>query len=153
METKFNFDSSPCTSKEQSERFLALGIRNETADCYYWQECDQYGDPNGKWHLDILNDDTREHFKYLFNHFGICPHLEDALFIPAWSLHRLIELALCDVEMNIFISRRCFWINKPHLSPTRSDLEGSVFDGMIDYIEWLIKKGYFNKEYLENGNC
>ena len=92
METNFYFESSACTSIEQSRKLLALGLRKETADCYYWQECDQYGDPNGKWHLDILNYDTREHFEYLFNHFGICLHFEDALFIPAWSLYRLIKM-------------------------------------------------------------
>lgn len=26
---------------------------------------------------------------------------------------------------------------------------GNLYDCMIDSIEWLIKKGYFNKEYLE----
>ena len=104
------FNSQICTTKEQSERLLALGVKEETADFPVWGT--------------------------------------EKLLYMGWSLHRLIELALCDVEMNIFISRRCFWINKPHLSPTRSDLEGGVFDGMIDYIEWLIKEGYFNKEYL-----
>ena len=123
METKFNFKSQTCTTLLQSERLLSLGLKNETADCCYYYYDGEY----------------------------LIAFAEDAKYpsdIPAWSLGRLLELALCDVEMNIFISRRCFWINKPHLSPTRSDLEGGVFDGMIDYIEWLIKKGYFPKEYL-----
>ena len=122
--SEFNFKSSVCTSKEQSERLLALGLKKETADMAW-----------------IKGHEKPVVLSYTFNdkEYGC---------IPAWSLHRLIELALCDVEMNIFISRRCFWINKPHLSPTRSDLEGGVFDGMIDYIAWLIKEGYFPKEYL-----
>ena len=126
METKFN--SQICTSREQSERLLALGLKKETADmCHFWHwESDDYSRLCASW--EFAHRSNKD--------------------IPAWSLHRLLELALCDVEMNIFISRRCFWINKPHLSPTRSDLEGGVFDGMIDYIEWLIKEGYFNKEYL-----
>ena len=32
METKFHFKSQICTSREQSERLLALGLRKETAD-------------------------------------------------------------------------------------------------------------------------
>ena len=32
METKFNFNSQVCTSKIQSERLLALGLKKETAD-------------------------------------------------------------------------------------------------------------------------
>jgi hypothetical protein len=26
---------------------------------------------------------------------------------------------------------------------------GGLYDGTIDAIDWLIKEGYFNKEYLE----
>ena len=107
---------------------MALGLKKETADCYYWQECDQYGDPNGKWHLDILNDDTREHFEYLVDLFGICLHLEDALFIPAWSLHRLMFLA--EIKGLAF-----------------SDLN-SVYETTISIIAAKIRFGYFNKEYL-----
>lgn len=32
METNFNFKSQICTSREQSERLLALGLKKETAD-------------------------------------------------------------------------------------------------------------------------
>ena len=32
METKFNFKSSVCSSREQSDRLLALGLKKETAD-------------------------------------------------------------------------------------------------------------------------
>ena len=129
MENNLKFNSAICTSRSQSERLLALGLKKETADCYYWQECDQYGDPNGKWHLDILNDDTREHFEYLLNLFGICLHLEDALFIPAWSLHRLILL---------LDTIACDWIFR----------NGDCYTNAINGIEWLINEGYFNKEYL-----
>ena len=130
METNFNFKSQPCTSREQSERLLTLGLKKETVDCYYWQECDQYGDPNGKWHLDILNDDTREHFEYLLNHFGICLHIEDALFIPAWSLYRLMSM--------LTAKRKCLLIR----------VEADLYDVLINRIEHEIKEGYFNKNYL-----
>lgn len=131
--SEFNFKSQPCTSREQSERLLVLGLKKETADCYYWQECDQYGDPNGKWHLDILNDDTREHFEYLLNHFGICLHIEDALFIPAWSLHRLLCLYGLDYTIKEVYNNaeECYGM-------------------LICAIEIAIEEGDFNKEYLEN---
>lgn len=32
---KFNFTSQICTSREQSERLLALGLKAETADMRY----------------------------------------------------------------------------------------------------------------------
>lgn len=34
METKFIFNSQICTTREQSERLLALGLKKETADMY-----------------------------------------------------------------------------------------------------------------------
>lgn len=32
------FNSQICTTKEQSERLLALGLKKETADCYYYAQ-------------------------------------------------------------------------------------------------------------------
>ena len=153
METKFNFKSAICTSREQSERLLVLGLKPETADCYYWQECDQYGDPNGKWHLDILNDDTREHFEYLLNHFGICLHIEDALFIPAWGLHRLIEMMPENVTTDDWLGVSFDDVSYYHgngegMIGWKYYKAGNLYDCIIECYEWLIKKGYFNKEYL-----
>jgi hypothetical protein len=55
-------------------------------------------------------------------------------YIPAWSLHRLIVLNL-DTD----------------LPSAYEGIEGqkNIYDEVIDYLEWLIKEGYFNKEYLE----
>lgn len=33
METNLKFNSQICTTKDQSERLLALGLKRETADC------------------------------------------------------------------------------------------------------------------------
>ena len=67
METKFNFKSAICTSREQSEKVLALGLKKETADMWY------------------------PHFA------STCPIplVDETLAsddIPAWSLHRLLCL-------------------------------------------------------------
>lgn len=64
-----NFTSQICTTKEQSERLLALGLRRETAD------------------MGIVKS-TNEIY------VG-CPtdySFENGLHIPVWSLHRLIEI-------------------------------------------------------------
>ena len=110
METKFN--SQICTSRSQSERILALGLKMETADMV-WLDYSLYPDV----------EDWR-----------ICADYEDwgtwqEGGIPAWSLHRLIILI-----GNI----ACDWI-------FRND---DYYTNAINCIEWLIKKGYFNKEYL-----
>lgn len=63
-----NFTSQICTTKEQSERLLALGLKAETADMTY------------------LNDKI---CTASYNEME-CPY--DNLVKPSWSLHRLIEL-------------------------------------------------------------
>ena len=95
MKTKFNFNSQICTNKIQSIRLLALGLKKETADCYYWQETEpMYGEAVGIWHLETLDSkDSQEHFEYLDKNFGVClADDEEHYFIPSWSLHRLWEL-------------------------------------------------------------
>ena len=103
METKFNFNSQVATTREQSERLLALGLKKETADmCYLYGE------------VLSLNEVEKE-----------CD-------IPAWSLHRLCALCKSITEDNAL----------PIFNYERA------YNEMIRYIEWLIKEGYFNKEYL-----
>ena len=118
------FNSQICTTREQSERLLSLGLKKETADCYWWQETDQYGDGNGKWHLEVLDTkEAREHFEYLDKIF------DDELFIPAWSLHRLIEMvAGGSEEQMIFLP--------------------DPYDELIEEIAGAIMVGCFPKEYL-----
>ena len=112
METKFNFKSQVCTDKVQSEHLLALGLKKETADMK-WLGC---SDENGDiYHL--LSD---------------VPHHFRSTDIPAWSLHRLIEIMGANNIQH--------WLG---LNVERD------FDLIIDTIEELIKEGYFNKEYLE----
>ena len=111
METKFN--SQICTTIEQSERLLALGLKKDTADMHHWESegkiytyVGQMGDPNG---------------------------------IPAWSLHRLVSM----LEEDFQSDGRFFCL--PMFGFDKSD---NLYDNIIDGIEWLIKEGYFNKEYL-----
>lgn len=63
-----NFNSQICTTKEQSERLLALGLKKETADCVM-----MYYDG---WHIG-----EAEHFDF-----------DKDPVEPGWSLHRLIEI-------------------------------------------------------------
>lgn len=74
METKFNFNSQICTTREQSERLLALGLKKETADMVLVPSSRHDG-----------SDVIRVRKSYLME--------EDA--IHAWSLHRLLCLYNC----------------------------------------------------------
>ena len=102
METKFN--SQICTTREQSERLLALGLKKETADMHW------------AYHSVTAT-------RYIVAH--PCDGVGDC--IPAWSLHRLIEM-----------TAETYVISK----------ELPIYDALCKHIEWLIKEGYFNKEYL-----
>lgn len=72
------FNSQICTTKKQSERLLALGLKKETADC-------------------ILVENPFEKDKYvMFPIVDVDETLENEMNgepIPTWSLHRLIEMA------------------------------------------------------------
>ena len=109
METKFNFNSAICTSKAQSERLLALGLKRETADM-------------------MLTKGIEADFIIL----AFPPQAEED--IPAWSLHRLIEMTRKNtIDNNAVVLSR-----------------NQTYDQLIGGIARQIKEGYFNKEYLED---
>ena len=142
METNFNFKSQMCTSREQSERLLALGLKKETADMALV--------PLMEW-----DDGTAQ--EYFTGIYGTRAK-EDAErynldYIHAWSLDRLREL----IPENIFTGVRNQWHRVMYngvLTYEEGDdslvsfREANIYDRCISCIEWLIKKGYFNKEYL-----
>ena len=123
-----NFNSQICTNKEQSERLLALGLKKETADCvitYY-----------DGWHIG-----EAEYFDF-----------DKDPVSPAWSLHRLIEMCPAVISNpHRFVAISSFKTSLVLMTDKISDNfnRGKTYDNMIDCIEWLIKEGHFNKEYLE----
>ena len=128
METKFNFKSQICTTREQSERLLALGLKKETADMYWLDHAltEDYED----WRAIPIYNDWEEWQRY---------------GIPAWSLGRLIKLMprtaiLHTEEGNVRID-----IDMYAIEILVND--DSIAEA-VSVIEWLIKEGYFNKEYL-----
>jgi hypothetical protein len=127
METNFNFKSQPVTSIEQSEKLLALGLNKETADM-----CWMYGE--------VLS----------------CNPPELTVDIPAWSLHRLLSLLPQSVKIgknyyDLAIIQNEFvrLIDEIGDIYIYFDREG-IYESLLLCIEWLIKEGYFNKEYLVN---
>ena len=103
------FNSQICTTREQSERLLALGLKKETADC-------------GIYYSELAGCDRM--FAKIETEF-------EADEIPAWSLHRLIEIVAQTKYPYRVISK-----------------ELPIYDALCERIKWLIKEGYFNKEYL-----
>lgn len=129
------FNSQICTTREQSARLIALGLRKETADMYY--------------SYDIIC--AKSYHKVVEFMNGCVP--ED--IFPAWSLHRLIEMMPLDVIPEGGFDN-CFTLIKNYPKGYSIEYDGfsyyhkeNIYDTLIDCMEHLIKEGYFNKEYLE----
>ena len=131
METKFNFNSQICTTKEQSERLLTLGLKKETADCHWCYS-------NEKWKMGEGCNSIA------------CVYLYPKYYIPAWSLHRLIEMMPKTIGryFQYTCNDSCGYMDEDALNMNGGFDEGNIYDSVISCIEWLIKEGYFNKEYL-----
>lgn len=156
METKFNFKSQPATSIEQSERLLALGLRKETADMthHYLHSTDSY-------ELKDIEFSRIMHLQELVNKKPVLGRSGDDLYakdIPAWGLHRLIEMMpMSLIEDRVYHERWDLNITPIMVLYRNQDqpdewigecLGQGMYNNVIDCIEWLIKEGYFNKEYL-----
>ena len=136
------FNSAVCTSRSQSERLLALGLKKDTADVGL------IGD------IPIILPTTWANADPMFD-------------TPAWSLHRLIEMMPNKIAYPTIYDSAPLRINKDSICylhrffdkygdedfSTVGDNEAigshNVYDYAVSVIGFLIKEGYFNKEYLE----
>ena len=100
------FKSKICTTKEQSERLFKMGLKKETADMFHYQWSE------GIWGIEARN-----------------PYTYNERMIPAWSLHRLIEIS-----------------GQRAISPF--SLLENLYDDIIAHIQSLIHLGYIKEEYL-----
>lgn len=118
-----NFNSQICTNKNQSIRLLALGLSKDTADCALLPLTDKV--------VSVLVKPTTNDIKFA---------------IPAWSLGRLIKLMPRTAIMHT-------QEGDTHIDRDMYAIEILVSDDTIaeavSVIEWLIKEGNFNNEYLE----
>lgn len=131
METNFNFKSQVCTSVEQSRRLLALGLKKGTADMR-WERIGQMYDYYASAKKPYISSD-----------------------IPAWSLHRLIEM----MPKNIAIDGDTAY---PLQIQKRSDGKwcvgyqgwydcvGDLYDSVIWIYQLLISEDYLD-EFCNKG--
>ena len=137
------FNTQICTTVEQSKRLLELGLKKETADMMY-QTFELIPEENRYYDL------KPEYYK---------PALEGLVHIPAWSLHRLVEMVPHVIWHTEYEDRprlkHTFWFSKH--APSYDSTEDidfrehpNLYNNIIDCIEWLINNGYFSKEYMED---
>ena len=136
METKFNFNSQICTTREQSERLLTLGLKKQTADMFY---------------AAIHNGTKVVGYRVspIYNEYNFEIFTDDIL---AWSLNRLIEMMPEEMYGGILCifkdSIRYEEVIMDRLEAHFEVVGENMYENAISCIEWLINEGYFNKEYL-----
>jgi hypothetical protein len=106
---------------------LSLGLKKETADM-----CWMYGE--------VLS----------------CNPPELAVDIPAWSLGRLVEMTPNSIHNKRILAYLTIMNDRVLYDTIKNETysaftnKNGLFAAVVDAIEWLIKEGYFNKEYLVN---
>lgn len=142
---EFNFNSAVCTSIEQSRKLLSLGLKKETADMYLQS---------------VLNDVWSPFVPIAFPYSNrpeeiIAKDVVNA--IPAWSLHRLLSLlpdyivvnSSSGLNPNFYLNIRDGFVSyKDNRGFSYGSISGNMYDAITRMISFLIKEGYFNKEYL-----
>ena len=115
-------ETQVCTSVEQSERLLKLGLNKETADMVY-----------------VTDNNVEKKYRYHRIKVGCyIPAVDDGLYyIPAWSLHRLMEI-MYKGDIHGFVG----------LSVHHRNID-TIYELVIAHIEGLIKINHLNKDYLE----
>ena len=124
---KFEFKSQICTTIEQSERLLELGLNKETADLtlHYERATEDYN-------LQDIPFSRIMHLRDRLNKRPILGRSGDDLYakdLPAWSLHRLFEMLYADIGCIMYFP--------------------NAYDKIIVDIEDCIRRGTFNKDYME----
>lgn len=137
------FNTQICTTIEQSDRLLELGLNDNTADMFHPA---QHIGKDIVRYSDSPKRVQEEHFEIF---------VDD---LPAWSLHRLIAIMPDKIKMmSITMAWWDFHLQIYKTTVSYIGLRGvtafnqndNLYDNIIDCIEWLIKDGYFNKKYLK----
>lgn len=129
-----NFGSQICTTREQSERLLALGLNKETADMTIHIK------NNDGWYV------TAEPFYEWEDDMNTIPSMEETEpILPAWSLGRLIKLMPRTAILHTQEGDTSIDIDMYAIEILVSD---DPIAEAVSVLEWLIKEGNFNKKYL-----
>ena len=132
------FNSQIYTTEEQSKQLLALGLKRETADMMFSVLVKDF---RGK---DVPNAERVYSLCTWYEETSMSVGLEKREYIPAWSLHRLIEMCnKSQAEMTIGI-----YCDEGTADGDLFEVYDNTYDNLISIIEWLIGLGKFNENYL-----
>lgn len=122
------FNTQICTTREQSERLRAMGLNPETADMYITNMSIKGFSYTDQWQIgsvsykDVMSFWAEKGLKLENTYWEI---------IPAWSLHRLMEI--CHFENSYFTN-----LDNAYNAIIR-DIEGKIRFNMLDS-RYLIEK-------------
>lgn len=116
MEKSLKFNSQVCTTREQSQRLLALGLKPETADMVHIKELA----------YDEVAHCTYDADTYMIRTIDYLEGERHRGYIPAWSLHRLMEIGNVDCFNSI----------------------ADAYDEIIRSIVWDFEEGLINSKYI-----
>ena len=152
MEESMKFNSQVCTTKEQSQHLLDLGLKPETADMglvakIYWGDHWKIQEEEREYRYCVGYEDT----KHFYN------NRNDVEVMPAWSLHRLIELLPQSINLTNYADTHYYLVIKPSRVLYMNDFkewlyyndDTNYYNRLIDCIRWTIEQKLFNKEYLK----
>lgn len=147
METNFNFNSAVCTSREQSEKLLSLGLKKETADMvWHFTHSRSQG---LQWELEPHAPITKNNCHFNIDRLNVFGRKKadgtlmtgEEYFndiwgkdIPAWTYIRLAEIILRS-GANGCVCYTTSCMDEP-------------FKSVLALVEFYIKSGKINKEYL-----
>lgn len=145
------FKSQIATTREQSEKLIALGLKPETADMYL-EKCRLPEAGDYYLHTLNMNIDAEHWFRSRINRD----------IIPAWSLSRLLELLPVEVSdpepffdphhPELIIHDKGYSLSMrryPADCLVGTHIEDSPIECCVSMIGWLIRNKHFNKEYLK----
>ena len=127
------FKSQICTTREQSERLLSMGLKPETADMMWDAITIIKGNPVQDVHWSLRPYYYPKKSSILYDN-------EEQVFIPAWSMSRLMEMAESDIQTD-----GSTYVSIPVIDFSSGE---NIYDNLIDCIKWLIEQYYFPSEYL-----
>lgn len=163
-----NFKSQICTTREQSERLFALGLKPETADMVYhftksksewlqWELQPKTPTLRGEfWTPQRIAKLASPFHKHTDGSRMTGEEVFDDIWgkdIPAWSLARLLEMMpqYIDKKEQIILI-----VEPPLICYYDTAFKGQyhfttqidIFHNCVDMIAWLVEKGHFNQNYL-----
>lgn len=132
------FATQICTTKEQSGRLLALGLKKETADCV------------------VVTIGSTDHLIQTKDPVYVTETLNNKKLLnyPVWSLHRLLAMLTYQVIYNDTKYEPGITLDGMDYHDVCTDdpvvgWSGDLYTDVIDCIEWVIGQEQFNPNYLK----